>query len=123
MKTQYEYRYENLIFELIVRYDVPATDKAAYILDFHQNSHDYYEKLCDFLYMISVGRTDYSLWITKSGEPKLVPSGDSALGFFICSAFEVPSFKDDIIEQILFVFERVVGLIKELDNGSSKAAV
>lgn len=123
MKTQYEFRYENLIMELIVRYDVPATEKVAFLLDFHQNSRDYYEKLCDFIYMISVGRTDHSLWITNSGKPVLSEPKNTIPGFLICRAGEVPVFEEDIVEQLLFAFDRIVRIIKSVESGHCNIAM
>lgn len=75
--------YERLVIQRIEEQNIPLEDKCELLLDFHNNSKEYYEQLCEYSYLLSRGNCELSLWMSLNGKPHLslspVDNGDVIL--------------------------------------------
>lgn len=116
MKTQHELQYEELIFSMILSDNKLKCKQQDLVLEFHRNSGEYYDLLCDALHILANRSTTHPLWLTPSGKPYLAciqkDSGDRML----LTYEQVPVFTDDLKDQLDTVIRTLQKLCSKYGN-------
>lgn len=68
MKTFLEKQYERAVISNICRLSITSEERAALMVDFHENSETYYDNLCDALLAVSTGQNTVPIWISQNGD-------------------------------------------------------
>lgn len=106
-KSNIEKQYDKLIIHHISNIDVCPAHRAAFFLDFHQNSRTYYDELCDLLYVLSVGELFAPLWMSHSGQVYACTHPKEKHDVFLADCRELPAFTGDLVEHLDYVFSRI----------------
>ena len=100
--------YERLVIQRIEEQDIPLEDKCELLLDFHCNSKEYYEQLCEYSYLLSKGNCELSLWISLNGKPHISLSAANVMDVNVLEPYEVKiSPDDDLINCISVILQNL----------------
>ena len=110
-KSTTEKQYAKLMIHYISNLELCPDQRAALFLDFHENSRDYYDSLCDLLYEASTSDFSMPLWLNSNGEVYASASRRNATHTFLMDSQELPNFNGDIMEHFDHVFTKIYALI------------
>lgn len=110
-KSNIEKQYQKLVIHYISHLEICPEQRAALFLDFHENSSQYYDDLCDILYCASTDDTPVPIWLDPCGEVYLSAHRRNASHTFLMDSKDLPHFKGDLLEHFDYVFTRIYALI------------
>lgn len=104
MKTILEQQFEKRVFYHICSQDMPLAMRVSLLQDFHHNSSNYYDGLCDILYTAAKGLLESSIWMTPFGQFYVLPEKRGESDLHLCSCAEIPPFHGDLVVQLEHIF-------------------
>lgn len=104
MKTIMEQQYEKRILYHICTRDISLAHRISLLQDFHNNSREYYDRLCDILYAASKGHLHSPIWLTESGQFYVLPEQIKDSDLCISTCDDIPPFNGDLVEQLEHIF-------------------
>lgn len=107
MKSNTEKQYEKLVIHYISNLEVCAAHRSSLFLDFFYNSEAYYEDLCAYVYKLSAGDMNTSLWLSNNGYIYPAQGAQNVGDIFLSDCNEMPAFDGDILEQLTYVFSKI----------------
>jgi len=93
LKTSMEQQYEKRILYHICSLDMPIGERVSLLQDFHNNSADYYDRLCDILYAIANASLHLPVWMTASGRFYAASAPPRQTDLHITDAQSVPKLR------------------------------
>lgn len=100
--------YERLVIQRIEEQEIPLEDKCELLLDFHNNSKEYYEQLCEYSYLLSKGTCELCLWLSLNGKPHLSLSATNKNDVVLLKPNSYPIFlDDDIIDCVNIILQNL----------------
>ena len=95
-----EQKFEQQVMRFIRKLELPAGKRELLLLDFHNNSSEYYINLCDALYAVSTGQNLKPVWLTQEGNCYLSLYAQASDDRLLIYPDEVPPFQLDLINQL-----------------------
>ena len=112
MKSLFEIQYEKMIIASISERTCDTKKQADFFHDFYKHGSTYYEELCEILYFMSSGERMGTLYITPVGRPYISYGKWNKEDMKMFSSFELPCFKEDLYDQLIFFFSRLATVEK-----------
>lgn len=107
MVISMEELYEEIVIYCIERANISLDDKCNYMIDFHRNSNQYYDLLCDYSYLLSTNESVLPLWISLNGQPRLSLKPLNASDVKVLDPKSVPGFNGDLIECLTVILHNL----------------